>query len=205
MNVMVTISPGSFTSPSKREKPARQQIVVLPDPLGARTRMDRVASSARSRCDWSGGVVFCLSGIGFLLCVGVRVFNLRRIFLDAAQRLQAAMFAGLRVFAWIDFGAAGDEIARHLFDVRAPSAHLVVRQRLFHNCFACVETADQRGPRVLHASQTSLLPARICAKTRPPALSGPSSSVIPRRAATAHRRGEGGPMSSARPCPICSR
>ena len=43
-----------------------------------------------------------------------------RALLDAAQRLQAAAFAGLRVFARVNLRAAIEKSSRELFDVVAP-------------------------------------------------------------------------------------
>jgi hypothetical protein len=61
--------------------------------------------------------------IGGLRAVRVFLrFELGLVFalLDAAESLQAATLAGFGVFAGIDFGATGEEVAGQLLDVGSP-------------------------------------------------------------------------------------
>ncbi len=123
VKVMATIWPGPSTSPSRRKK-RRVSRSVLPEPAGARTRIERAGSSASSRCAWSGGgVLRGASGIASLLVIFVT--RLRWIFLDAAKRLQAAVLAGFGIVARVHFRAAGKEFLGELRNVLLPREKLL--------------------------------------------------------------------------------
>jgi hypothetical protein len=53
---------------------------------------------------------------------------LRTVFLDAAKRMQAASFAGLRVFARVHLGSTSNKVSRKLFDAVAPVGKLLVSE-----------------------------------------------------------------------------
>src|ERR1039458_7237557 len=163
VKVMATTWPGSSTSPSRVRKRSVSN-VVLPEPAGACTRMERVGSRARSRWGWSGGgdfhpgdedlspgtpdlaAVLLIGRLRMIVAVGVVfVFELDLIFLNAAEGLQAAALAGFGGFARVDFGVAGEEVLSELLDGLAPIDELLGGKRVFDQGAVGFEAGEESG------------------------------------------------------------
>src|ERR1039458_6964036 len=171
VKVMATTWPGSSTSPSRVRKRSVSK-VVLPEPAGACTRMERAGSSACSRWGWSGGGDFHSGdevgahwasprpegarpdlAAGLLIgclrigeAVGVVFgFEASLVLLNAAEGLQAAALTGFWVLAWIDFGAACEEIFSQLLNVRAPIDELLGSERVLDQAAAVGKVTQQCG------------------------------------------------------------
>ena len=68
-------------------------------------------------------------GIGSLLAV---LAGLRRILLNAADRVQTTMLASVRIVARIHHGTAGEKLDGELFNAGAPRGNLLRSERLFN-------------------------------------------------------------------------
>src|SRR6185312_17441290 len=94
--------------------------------------------------------------IGGLRKLGVRAvaagFELRRILVNAAERLQSAPLAGFRIFARIHIRAAGEKIPGKLLDRTPPVNEHFRGEGLADECIARAERRQQSSLRVTNAA-----------------------------------------------------